>query len=182
MKAPRRRDSGVNGLRSAAIVVLRLDSLGSTSTVSALELTLPRTVLTAQCTRTALPFGHSRCHAPCMHGGMIATAATLLALTAACSASHPTRHAETKGHLQLRLGPGAPGGASPNEIRLVISGPTRMTVHARIGQQVSLLLPQGVYSMKSTDGGACATGISVDAGATVSDDLVYPLNGCQHLG
>ena len=89
---------------------------------------------------------------------------------------------ETEGHLQLRLGPGAPAEASPHAIRLVISGPISTTVDAHIGEQVSLLLPQGVYSVKSTDGGTCATGIGVDAGATVSDDLVYPLKGCQHLG
>jgi hypothetical protein len=57
-----------------------------------------------------------------------------------------------------------------------------MTVDAHLGQQVSLLLPKGIYSVKSTDGGACATGIGVDAGATVSDDLVYPFKGCQDLG
>jgi hypothetical protein len=120
-----------------------------------------------------------------MHGRTIATAAALLAFTAACSTSHPVHRPpapDTNGHLQLRLGPGAPGGESPNAIRLVISGPTQRTVDAHMGEQVSLLLPQGVYSVKSTDGGTCATGISVDAGATVSDDLVYPLKACQHLG
>ena len=111
-----------------------------------------------------------------MHGGTLAAAATLLAFTAACSATHPAHRSsvpETKGHLQLRLGPGAPGGPAQSAIRLLISGPTQMTVDAHVGQQVSVLLPQGLYSVKSTDGGA---------GATVSDDLVYPLKGCQHLG
>jgi hypothetical protein len=46
-----------------------------------------------------------------------------------------------------------------------------MTVHARVGEQVSLLLPEGVYSVRSADGSVCATGISVVAGAIISDDL-----------
>lgn len=82
----------------------------------------------------------------------------------------------------MRLGPGPPQGSASGTIRLHVTGPTEVSVDVHLGQQVSLLLPQGIYSVRSTDGGACATGISVDAGATVSDDLVYPLKGCQHLG
>lgn len=41
-------------------------------------------------------------------------------------------------------------------------------------------LPAGTWSVSGT-GGICATGIRVAAGAWQSDDLVYPVSGCQHM-
>ena len=102
------------------------------------------------------------------------------ASSAACSA-HKAAAPDTRGHLQLRLGPGSPVASDPSHIRLRVTGPSSVTVDARVGEQVSLLLPKGVYSVRSTDGSACATGIRVVAGATISDDLNYPLKGCQDL-
>jgi hypothetical protein len=105
------------------------------------------------------------------YGTACVGALTVCAASSAACSVHQAASPEMRGHLQVRLGPGSPVVSDPSNIRLRVTSPSSMTVHARVGEQVSLLLPEGVYSVRSADGSVCATGISVVAGAIISDDL-----------
>lgn len=79
------------------------------------------------------------------------------------------------------LGPGIPGHSGPPDLTLVFTQGARRVETQAIGGRYEVFLPAGTWDARSTDGTVCARGLTVGAGGGQSDDLVWPIAGCQDL-
>src|SRR5438105_12374285 len=79
-----------------------------------------------------------------------------------------------QGRVAGRVGPGAPpNGTVPTLVLTFRTGSVKVSVTAAHGVYQVDLAP-GIWSVRSDDGMACATGIRVTAGAVQGGDLIYP--------
>ena len=112
----------------------------------------------------------------------VIAAVTLVGCLSGCSINDPSLKGIPPGDGRLagHVTPGTPpNGTVPTMILTFSNGSS--TVQATVTKGAYQVdLPAGVWSVRS-QGGVCATGISVHVGAWQRDDLGFPIVGCQDL-
>jgi len=102
-----------------------------------------------------------------------------------CSGEPPS--ADAGGVRAVLVGELVPGAAaavaSPPRVTLVFSGPGGGVRRVQVvGGRYEVSLPAGTYSVRATDGMACAEGVVVGVEGRQRFDLTYPSGDCKDAG
>lgn len=90
------------------------------------------------------------------------------------TAQRSEQRLRTTGVLTGDIGPGVPPHGAVPDLTLIFTSRKGRFQSAAEGGHYRVELPAGTWTVRSTDGRACATGVTVGASAEQRTDLVYP--------